>query len=75
MTQADWAAEQRALNRCRNCGELGHYTQECTGFGPWFPEEGKTKADYAELDEQIRLAIATDIIEEHSPGSLQESPP
>jgi hypothetical protein len=65
---ADWAAEQRAANRCRNCGVLGHYTQECTEFGPWYPEEGKTRLDYAEQDEIIRLAIAQDIMDEHAPA-------
>lgn len=76
-SEAEWRELQRQQNRCRNCGELGHYTQECQDFGPWFPAEGKTRADYAELDEEIRLKIAQDIMEEHAPAGedLQPTPP
>jgi hypothetical protein len=56
---------QRDRNRCRNCGEMGHFTHDCTEFGPLFHEEGKVRADYAELDEKILGLIALDIFAEH----------
>ena len=62
----DVRAEQRRVNMCRNCGELGHYTHECTEYGPLFHEEGKTFEDYAELNQEILEKLAAQIIEEHS---------
>jgi hypothetical protein len=51
--------------RCRNCGALEHRTQDCAEHGPWFPEEGKTAADYAEQAQKISDLVAADIIAEH----------
>lgn len=51
--------------RCRNCGTMGHKTQHCPRFGPWYPEPGKSKADYAELEEAISAKVAADILAEH----------
>lgn len=33
--------------------------------GPWYPEEGKTREDYAEEEERISRLVAVDIIHEH----------
>ncbi len=52
--------------RCRNCGSPDHRTNRCTEFGPWFPEEGKTKIDYCEVSARIDALIAGDIITEHN---------
>lgn len=68
-------AQQRAANRCRNCGEMGHFTHECTEFGPLFHEEGKGREDYAELDAQILSLIALDIFAEHGDHELPAPPP
>jgi hypothetical protein len=53
------------MHRCRNCGTVDHLTQECPEYGPWFPEPGKTKDDYRELEERISQLVAVDIIHEH----------
>jgi hypothetical protein len=57
--------------RCRNCGEL-HPTQTCEVHGPWYPEEGKTAGDYAELTEKIANLVAADIIAEHEANHAGE---
>lgn len=51
--------------RCRNCGNTSHQTQTCTEFGPWFPEEGKTMADYGDLGRKIYDLVAGDVIAEY----------
>jgi hypothetical protein len=58
--------------RCRNCGET-HPTQNCGEFGPWYPEEGKTAADYADLAEKINNMVAADVIAEHEASHGQPS--
>lgn len=58
--------------RCRNCGELTHATQLCGEYGPWFPEEGKSKNDYCELAAKIDALIAADIIAEHQANHAHE---
>jgi hypothetical protein len=60
------------MNRCRNCGVLNHLTQRCPRFGPWYPEPGKSKADYAELAAQIEALVAADILAEHMDGQEEE---
>ena len=52
--------------RCRNCGDPGHLTHNCQWYGPWFPEAGKTAADYAEMATKIADLVAADIIAEHN---------
>ena len=53
------------MTRCRNCGNPAHKTQNCPRFGPWYPEPGKSKADYTELEEEINRKVAADILAEH----------
>lgn len=53
------------MSRCRNCGILDHKTQHCPRYGPWYPEPGKTRADYAELAAEITEKVAQDILAEH----------
>ena len=53
------------MTRCRNCGDARHATQECVDYGPWYPEPGKTRADYAKEEERISGLVAVDIIHEH----------
>ena len=53
------------MTRCRNCGDARHLTQECVTDGPWFPAEGKTRADYAQEEQRISQLVAVDIIHEH----------
>jgi len=61
--------------RCRNCGLLGHKTQVCPRYGPWYPEPGKTKEDYAKEAERIANLVAADVIAEHEGHELQETYP
>ena len=58
--------------RCRNCGLLGHKTQTCPRYGPWYPEPGKTKEDYAKDAERIANLVAADVIAEHEGHELQD---
>lgn len=53
------------MSRCRNCGILAHKTQHCPRYGPWYPEPGKTRADYKALDDEITDKVAADILAEH----------
>lgn len=53
------------MSRCRNCGVTEHLTKECKGYGPWFPEEGKTHRDYVEEKNRIDALVAGDILAEH----------
>jgi hypothetical protein len=53
------------MNRCRNCGDPEHVTQQCTVDGPWYPAPGKTRSDYAEEDARISQLVAVDILHEH----------
>jgi len=53
------------MSRCRNCGILAHKTQNCPRYGPWYPEPGKTREDYAELASRIVTLVAGDILAEH----------
>lgn len=57
--------------RCRNCGSLEHVTRECTQYGPWFPEEGKTVNDYDELTAKIGRLIAGDILAEYHGNHIE----
>lgn len=52
--------------RCRNCGILDHRTQHCPRYGPWFPEPGKQREDYAELASLITELVARDVLAEHA---------
>lgn len=61
------------MNRCRNCGDARHLTQECLTDGPWFPGEGKTRADYTKEEERISQLVAVDIIHEHELGHLEHA--
>jgi hypothetical protein len=47
-------------------------TQQCKTYGPWFPEPGKTKADYAKEEERISSLVAVDILHEHELGHLHD---
>lgn len=58
--------------RCRNCGTLGHKTQVCPRYGPWYPEPGKTRADYTKLAEKIVQLVAKDIMAEHEGREPEE---
>lgn len=58
--------------RCRNCGLLGHRTQMCPSYGPWYPAPGKTKDDYEKLRIKIANLIAADVIAEHEGRELQQ---
>lgn len=60
------------MSRCRNCGDARHVTQQCKTYGPWFPEPGKTKADYAKEEERISSLVAVDILHEHELGHLHD---
>lgn len=40
-------------------------TQKCPRYGPFWPEPGKTREDYAELIQEIADKNAQDIIREH----------
>jgi hypothetical protein len=51
--------------RCYNCGLEGHRTQVCPSYGPWYPEPGKDKGDYADKAQHIANLFAADIIREH----------
>lgn len=51
--------------RCYNCGIPGHLTTKCPRHGPYWPEPGKERADYAELIQEIADKVAGDIIREH----------
>lgn len=53
------------MPRCRNCGDARHSTQECREYGPWYPEPGKNRMDYAEEAERISRLVAVDVIHEH----------
>jgi hypothetical protein len=53
------------VTRCRNCGNAAHKTQHCPRFGPWYPEPGKTSADYADIRDMIATKVAADILAEH----------
>lgn len=59
--------------RCRNCGSLGHRTQSCLENGPWFPEPGKSKEDYAAEAERIANLVAADVMAEHEGRKLEET--
>jgi hypothetical protein len=59
--------------RCRNCGLLGHRTQVCPRYGPWYPEPGKTKEDYEKEATRIAQLVAADVIAEHEGRELQDS--
>ena len=61
------------MSRCRNCGDARHATQQCESYGPWFPEPGKTKADYAKEEERISRLVAVDILHEHELGHFNEA--
>lgn len=61
------------MNRCRNCGILDHKTQHCPRYGPWYPEPGKTREDYAALADEITEKVAQDILAEHE-GHDHEDP-
>src|SRR4026208_1812079 len=54
--------------RCYNCGRIGHKTQVCPSYGPWYLEPGKTSEDYAEEVRRIANLFAADIIREHEGG-------
>lgn len=54
--------------RCYNCGKVGHRTQQCTEYGPYYLEPGKTSQDYAKLVQHIADLFAADIITEHQAG-------
>lgn len=54
--------------RCYNCGVVGHKTQVCPSYGPRYPEPGKTRLDYGDLEKQIANLFAADIIREHEEG-------
>lgn len=58
--------------RCRNCGTLGHRTQVCPRYGPWYPAPGKTRDDYTKLAERITKLVAADIMAEHEGRELEE---
>ena len=51
---------------------LGHKTNVCPKWGPWFPEPGKTKDDYEKLAKKIANLIAGDIMAEHEGRELQD---
>jgi hypothetical protein len=53
-----------SADRCRNCGLL-HKTYNCPSYGPMFPAPGKSREDYAELNEKIQNQIAKDVLAEH----------
>ena len=53
------------MNRCYNCGLHGHGTKVCPTYGPYWPEPGKSRDDYAELTAKIQGLLAEDIIKEH----------
>ena len=60
--------------RCYNCGEVGHRTQHCTQYGPYYMEPGKTAQDYSELVQRIADLFAQDIITEHEAGHRGSTP-
>lgn len=60
------------MSRCRNCGDARHLTQECLSYGPWYPEPGKVKADYAKEEERISALVAVDILHEHDLDHLED---
>ena len=60
------------MARCRNCGDARHETQECKNYGPWFPEPGKSRMDYAAEAERISRLVAVDIIHEHELDHLHD---
>ena len=60
------------MSRCRNCGDARHLTQECLVHGPWFPEPGKSKDDYADEVERISRLVAVDVLHEHELDHLNE---
>ena len=62
------------MSRCRNCGILNHQTQHCPRYGPWYPEPGKTREDYAALAERIVTLVAGDILAEHEGSEGHEHP-
>jgi hypothetical protein len=62
------------VNRCRNCGDPEHRTQECQEFGPWYPDAGKTAADYKQQAEDISHLVAADILAEHEENHTGENP-
>lgn len=61
------------MMRCRNCGILDHRTQACPRYGPWYPEPGKSRADYSEVADEIGRLVARDILHEHD-ESLDDVP-
>ena len=54
--------------RCYNCGKVGHRTQHCTEYGPYYCEPGKSSQDYGELVQRIADLFAQDIVTEHEAG-------
>jgi hypothetical protein len=65
--------EVRMKIRCRNCG-LWHETKNCPRYGPMFPEPGKTRADYAKMEQEIQNRVAADIIADHNGEENDEGP-
>ena len=63
------------MNRCLNCGGLGHGERVCPRYGPHYPEPGKTAEDYA--DERVRIMnlVAEDIVKEHDGPSEDDDTP
>lgn len=58
--------------RCRNCGDARHVTQDCKDYGPWYPEPGKTGADYEAEMERISRLVAVDILHEHQQDHVHD---
>ena len=59
--------------RCYNCGRVGHKTQVCPSYGPYYPEPGKTSQDYGEETQRIANLFARDIITEHEGVDIEGS--
>ena len=59
--------------RCYNCGAEGHRTQQCTEYGPYYIEPGKTRQDYDEQVQRIADLFAKDIITEHEAGHRDQA--
>lgn len=58
--------------RCSNCGLKGHKEKVCPRYGPYYPEPGKTREDYADLIAKIANLNAQDIILEHRVGEPED---
>lgn len=58
---------------CRNCASDEHKTQECKDFGPWYPEVGKHKWDYADVTKKVEAAVAAEILAEHEENHAHDA--